>query len=224
MRQNERIADSAEVFRQVLDASQSKIWTALPAIVESVDLSRQTISAQPAIRVRVSDENGNVADTQLPLCVDVPLMLPRAGGFSITFPIKSGDEVLLVFSSRCIDAWWQSSGVQSQPDFRMHDLSDAFAILAPTSQPKKLENISATNLQIRNDTGNAIIEIEALGKIKLTSQTEVEIVAPQTKITGAFEVSGSSNLKGATTIQNKQFLNHTHGGVATGGSNTSGVV
>lgn len=224
MRQNERIADSAEVFRQVLDAAQSKIWTAIPAIVESVDLAKQTISAQPAIRVLVSDEDGNITDTQLPLCVDVPLILPRAGGFSITFPIKSGDEVLLVFSSRCIDAWWQSSGVQSQPDFRMHDLSDAFAILAPTSQPKKLQNVSATNLQIRNDAGNAIIEIESSGKIKIVSPTEMEVVAPKTKVAGDFEVAGKSKLVGETEIEGIKFMTHKHGGVSTGGSNTSGVV
>ena len=33
------------------------------------------------------------------------------------------------------DSWWQSGGIGVPIESRMHDLSDGFAILAPTSQP-----------------------------------------------------------------------------------------
>ena len=72
------------------------------------------------------------------------MVFPGGGGWSITFPVSKGDEALVVFASRCIDDWWQSGGVGIQPDLRMHDLSDGFAIIGPRSQPRKLNPAIST--------------------------------------------------------------------------------
>jgi hypothetical protein len=193
----ERINDPEDAQRTALAGLQSRIRTAMPGVVTAVDLGRQVLSVQPAIQGQQDSANGDTANVNLPLLVDVPICWPRAGGFAITFPIAPGDEVLVVFGDRCIDAWWQSGGVGVALEQRMHDLSDAFAIPGPCSQPRKLAGVSATAMQMRNDAGTAYIEITASGFVNIVSTA----------------LTHNGKNVGAT---------HTHGGVAAGGG-TSGV-
>ena len=141
MRREERLDDPELGLREALDTQQSKIWTTIPAIVVDVNFDSQTLSAQPAIQAVVRDKNNNTSNVTLPILINVPIMFPRGGGFAITLPVTAGDEVLIVFSSRCIDSWWQSGGIGAQVEQRMHDLSDGFAILAPTRKPKKTDSL-----------------------------------------------------------------------------------
>jgi predicted transcriptional regulator len=122
----------------------------------------------------------------------------------LTFPVKAGDEVLIVFASRCIDSWWQSGGVQVPIEERMHDLSDGFAILSPTSQPKKLSSVSTSNAQLRTESGGTYIEVTPNGKIRLIAEAEIELAAPSIKINGAVTQVGGVNIDG------KAFGTHQH--------------
>lgn len=143
----------------MLDGRQACLWTALPGIIESVDLSAMTCVVQAAIQAPINDENGDTTFVNLPLLLDVPIVFPSAGGFTITFPLAAGDEVLVVFGSRAIDAWWQSGGTQKPVESRMHDLSDAFAIPGPKSQANLVSGISSSKLQIRNDAGTVYLSV-----------------------------------------------------------------
>lgn len=175
----------------MLSGFQSGIWTALPGIVQSVDLSAMTCEVQPSIMGAIKNEDGEVTSVNYPLLLDVPIVFPSAGGFLVTLPITKGDEVLVIFASRAIDSWWQSGGFNNVPvEARMHDLSDGFCIPGPRSQPNVVDSISSTDLQIRNDAGTTFISITAAGKIKLTSPSEIDISAPTVSVTGALTVSG----------------------------------
>lgn len=163
--------DTEEVQRLILDGRQSTIWTALPCIVQKVDLASMTIEAQPTIQGSITDANNIQSFVNLPLLVDVPIVYPSAGGFTITLPIAVNDEVLVIFSSRCIDSWWALGGVQVPAEFRMHDLSDGFAIPGPKSQPKVIPNISATDIEIRNNAGTVYLSLTSGGKIGFQNAT-----------------------------------------------------
>jgi hypothetical protein len=196
MRREELLDDQELGLREALDTHQAAIWTAIPAVVVSVDLSKQILSAQPSIQAIVRDKNNDTKNVTLPLLINVPIVFPRGGGFAMTFPVEQGDEVLIVFSSRCIDSWWQSGGVGAQVEQRMHDLSDGFAILSPTSQPKKLDSVSTDSVQIRNELGTSFIEITPTGKIRL--------------VAAEIELSGSIVMDGIP------FTTHVHGGIIPG--------
>lgn len=248
MNREERLDDPEESLRLALESAQAQIWTAMPGVVTSVDLAKQTVSVQPTIQGTTEKPNGDTQNVNLPVLVDVPLMFPRAGGFALTFPVAAGDEVLVVFGCRCIDSWWQSGGVGAPAEARMHDLSDGFAILAPTSQPKKLENVSSTNVQLRDEAGTTFLEVQPGGKIKVTAVTQIDVQAPTLNLkggtvmnlgaptinlsgninyagdggTGTFALSGNLNHSGGsiTSLGKKIDGTHTHSGVATGGGNT----
>ena len=246
MDRRERLDDPEESMRMALEDFQSQIWTALPGVVSVVDLDKQTVSVQPSIQGSVSSADGSSQSVNLPLLVDVPICWPRAGGFAVTFPVKAGDEVLVVFASRCIDSWWQSGGVGAQAEVRMHDLSDGFAILAPTSQPKVLSDVQTDGVEMRNEARDTYIKLTD-GTIYIKGNIVHEGNTQQTgnlnragtstttgKITGqgGMQVSGGSGVdmsgnithnSGTITSNGKNIgSTHTHGGVQTGGGNTAG--
>ena len=208
--------DNEEALRLSLDSRQSNIWTCMPAIVQSVNLTQMTIEAQIAIQGRYEAPDGSVNYVNISKVVDCPIVFPSAGGFLITFPIAEGDEVLIMFASRCIDAWWQNGGYLNKPmEFRMHDLSDGFCIPGPRSLPNVATGISATDCQIRNDAGSTYISITSDGKIKLVSSVGVEV-------TGDLKVSGEVTAMTATIPI--PLSTHLHPGVTAGGADTGAPI
>lgn len=169
MDRRERTDNPVEAIRAALEGMQADMWTALPGVIESYDAERQTCTVQPAIRGKVEAPGGAVNSVVLPLLVDVPVVFPSGGGFTLTFPIAPGDECLVVFASRCIDAWWQSGGVQEALAARTHDLSDGFAFVGPRSQPRSLPEVSAEHVQLRTDDGATYLEIQPGGKVRVAS-------------------------------------------------------
>lgn len=197
----ERLNDQQVSLLMMLDGRQAEMWTAMPGIIESFDPAEMTASVQITIQAKVQDQNGAFSWDTLPLLIHCPVQFPAGGGFSLTFPVAQGDECLVVFASRCIDAWWQQGGVQVQAELRMHDLSDGFALLGFRSLPRIIAGISADSTQLRSDDGATFVEVR--------SDQTVKIVAPAgVDITGDLRVSGEVVAKnGAATIHTST---HTH--------------
>jgi len=139
---------------------QSEIYTSLPCLIQSFDPAKRTVTAQPVTKAQAQNPDGSFSWIALPILPDVPVYFPEGGGVTLTFPIKSGDEALVVIANRCIDAWWQSGGIQIQADIRMHDLSDGFAFVGVSSVPRVISNISTTRAQFRSNDGQAFVEID----------------------------------------------------------------
>lgn len=68
----------------------------------------------------------------------------------------------------------------------------------------------------------AKINLQATESIDLTAET-VTINASNLVINADTKVTGSSTLEGATTIQGRSFLGHSHSGVRGGSDNSGGV-
>lgn len=224
---NQLLNDSQESLRIALDGRLSNLWTSGPGIVAAVDLTTMTLSVQPAIQGQVQDENGRTQNVNLPLLIHVPIQYPSAGGFSLTLPVAVGDEVLIVWASRCIDAWWQSGGIQRAMEARMHDLSDGFAILGIKSVPNVIPSISTTAAQLRNNAGTSYFEVSADGKVKVVSPTEIDLIGP-VKVTGAMDITGAVNVTGTIDATGQithagiGLSTHKHTGVTTGAGTSGG--
>lgn len=211
MDRRERYDDPLEAARIAQDGSQAQIWTALPGIVQSFDATALTVSVQPAIQGRVSDKTGTASNVNLPLLVDVPVVFPHGGGFSLTFPVKAGDECLVVFTSRCMDGWWQDGGVQPQLDRRMHDLSDGMAILGPWSQKRKIGGINGGATELRSDDAATVVSVSA-GHITLK--------AAGITLDGPVNCTSTLTTAGDTTAGTISLEHHVH--TNSGGSGTGG--
>ncbi len=183
MDRRERVNDPVEALRAALDGRQAEIWTALPGIVQNFDPKTMTVTVQPSIKGAFDDERGRTRSVNLPLLQDVPVCFPCGGGFTLTHPVREGDEALVVFASRCIDGWWQNGGVGERPDERMHDLSDGFAIVGPRSQPRVLDPETDTeNVQLRTDDGEAHITMMPDYTIRLQNPEAQVRISPEGEV------------------------------------------
>jgi len=212
----ERFDDPEAVYRTAVASALAAVWTMLPGIVQSYDATTQTATVQPAIQGNITAPDGTVTAVSLPVITDVPVQFPSGGGFSLTFPVKAGDECILVFGSRGIDAWHALGGIQQPTAARKHNLSDAFAIVGIRSLPRSLSPApSTTAVQLRNDAGTALIEIQPSGHIRALAPAGFEV-------TGNMTVSGTITTPVDVIAGTVSLKTHIHSGVQTGGG-TSGM-
>lgn len=244
----ERLDSLPETLRAALQGAQADIWTAIPGIVRSFNAQAMTCEVQPAIRFRITDPalntyssptktmdpSGQFAWDKMPLLLDCPVVFPGGGGVTITFPIAAGDEVLVVFASRCIDAWWQQGGIQNQAAVRMHDLSDGFVIPQVRSQPRRF-TVSTSTAQLRSDDGSVLVELNPAAKTLHMVAPNGATIDANTTINGTLHVTGAitcdstitaPTVVGTTdvTFAGKSGANHVHSGVQSGSSNTGAPV
>lgn len=185
-----QIGGEQQTAQAIAESLATQLRVAMPGIVQSFDPDAVTCTVLPAIRGIIPTQVG-VNPSDLPLLVDVPVIFPHGGGCTMTFPVKRGDECLLIFSDRCIDFWWQNGGVQEPVDPRQHDLSDAFAIIGPQSQAKKISGISTSAAQFRSDDGSTYFEINpATKKIKLVAPGGFDVVAPESNFSAKVTIAG----------------------------------
>lgn len=204
----ERTQDNIELLRRTQDVWSVELRVAMPGIIQDVNYEKQTCTVQPAIRERLNF-NGTPQWVDIPLLLDVPFFVPSGGNYYLTLPVQPGDDCLVIFNDSCIDAWWQSGGIQNQVERRRHDLSDAMAFVGFKSQPQKISNYSSASAQLRNKDGSACIEIKG-GTVNISAST--------INISGKVTIAG-----GQTVIDGKNFLGHNHSRVTPGGGNTGGV-
>lgn len=208
---------------------QSKMWTAMPGKLYGWNPEKNTVSVRLTILVKQQHADGTTSSMPIPDLLDCPVVFPGGGGFSLTFPLKDNDECLVVFASRCIDAWWQSGAdLNEQFEFRMHDLSDGFCIPGVRSVPNVMPAISTQNVQLRSDDGAAFVEIAPNNNIRLKTPTKVTLETPMVECTQALKVNGPiTYLSGLTgtggmVVDGITFGTHVHSGVSTGPSTTGG--
>lgn len=249
MDRRERSGDLLAGLLALQQTWAGELYVACPGLVQSFDAAKRTCVIQPAIKAQIMGEGGETKWVPLPLLLDCPVVFPGGGDCVLTFPLKQGDEVLVLFGDRCIDAWWQSGGIQAQAELRMHDLSDGYCIPGPSSIPKVEATISTTEATLRSrdgvtkvrlnpathtvvvETSNAALtvkpgEITAVGG-NATVTAKQDTCSLET-VGGAGSASfalgaGRVDVTGAFWINGKLYTGHTHGGVQPGAGTSGGV-
>lgn len=162
---------SNEIMKNV----RNNLRVALPGIIQSFNRIEQTVTVQPVLREEIIKPDQSTQVVQLPLLLDVPIYMPRAGDCILTMPIKQGDECLVIFSDMCIDAWWTYGGIQNQIEKRRHDLSDAIALTGIWSQPNRINGYSTDATELRTLSGKTKISLK---------EDEIDLQAENIKING----------------------------------------
>lgn len=185
MDQRERFFDRWEELQAFGDARLARAHTAMPGVIMEWFPDKMTCTVQPVINYRML-VNQTWQEIELPPLLDCPVHFPAGGGVTVTFPIKPGDECLVVFAERCIDKWWQLGGfvdgkVRTRPqlEIRMHNLSDGFVIPKVWSQPAKLSAISTDSAQMRTTDGSAFVELKEDGNVNVVTAQSITMTAGQ---------------------------------------------
>jgi hypothetical protein len=188
MYRQERYEEPSNALQAAITGRLANVWTALPGIVLSYNAKDNTVEVQPATQSKRRLKSGQVTDETIPKCVDVPVHFPSAGGYALTFPVKKGDECLLIFSKHSIDNWWDKGDVrpQSHPT-RQFNLSDGFAIIGTRSQKNALKEPSTDTVQLRSEDGKTLLEIDAHQTIRLVATTKIRMETPVLEVTGTIK-------------------------------------
>ena len=122
-----------------------------------------------------------------------------------TFPLKEGDEVVLLFNDRELETWFINGQANLENHQRMHDLTDCIAIAGIRSIPKMI--------QILTDALHLFYGASEL----IMKDAESTLKATTVNIEGT-----TVNIKGELIINGNKYLEHQHTGNL--GSPTSGVI
>lgn len=201
----------ATVMERAIRYFLAEVNTAIPAEVISYDPASQKCSVKPGIRRQYDD------DTVVERAViqDVPVVFPAGGGSLLSFPIKPGDTVLVVFSQRSIDKWVRGNGGDVVPgDSRKHAYSDAIAIpglvpfannLSPNADDAELKFGDASIRLVEDDqinisVGESSVVLDADGTVTITASTKVTVDTPLAEFTGNVTVAGNLGVTGDANI------------------------
>jgi hypothetical protein len=216
----EMLPNKTKWIKTLISQYCAELRVAIPAIIESFDKDKLTVKARIAIK-EIVDIDGDLHEIEIPVLADVPVMNLTGGDYSITMPIKEGDECLIVFADMCIDDWWKNGGVKSQLERRRHNLSDGFAIIGFRSQVNLIDEYSEDSVQIRNKDKSTLIDLkdgqiqikdgetvvtikegeitlQSSSKIDIKADSEINVEAPTVNVEGTnITVDGTNvNVKG----------------------------
>jgi hypothetical protein len=208
--------------RALIDSALGDVHTCCPGIINSFDADSMTVTVKPAIKKLVYPDQQQAEWVDIPLLVDVPIVVLSGKGFALTFPIESGDECLLFFAERAFDNWYEQGGTGEQVSMRTHSLSDAFALVGVRSRPHLITNYNTDEVELRSADARTRVRLNAAGWIHLEQgdihvdmgEGQIKLTAPTVRVEGSLVVSGDVTA-GSISLQH-----HTHPGVQSGGSNT----
>lgn len=96
------------IIRHIESYLDNHVFTAIPARVTKVSSlsSEQLVDVQPLVSKRYEDSLA-LKPTALE---SLPVVFPSAGGGILSFPIKVGDTVLVIFNKYSIEDWMETDG------------------------------------------------------------------------------------------------------------------
>lgn len=175
------MTELARLIKKGIDARLRDVHTSFPARVLRYDAALKQVDVQPEVMVEVTDESGARVLERLPVIVNVPLLFPSAGDYSVTFPVASGDEgevVLIVVSEVSLDAWLTRGGEVDPQDRRRFHLTDAVAIpgLRPFSRPRATR--TNAHMTLGKDDGPQV-HIDG-SKVRIMGAGDASVLEPAT--------------------------------------------
>ena len=220
-----RDADQPLLVASILDLLtrfKREIYTALPGLVESYDAATRRATVQPALRLVLADSEESEV-RQAPV-MNVPVLLPSAGGYTVSLPIGPGEPVMLIVAQRDLTRW-KESYAESTPGPGIMVARDAVAIAG--FGPRSYTPANSGGIALQSDDGRRYIRIQSDGTIAaanesgaafvLKSSGEIDFDAPSgvvfngsMLIDGAIVATGDIGTSGQVTAAGVRLSTHRH--------------
>ncbi len=162
--------DIVDLVRKISKSTSSNIKVCLPGIVQEYDFKTQRAS----IKIDIKEVFEDGSDIDYPVITGVPVIFTATSLASITIPVTQGDSCLVLFADRDISNWLLGASGEKPNTIRMHNLSDAIAIIGLMQYSKVNNAENNDDLLIRYKNGK--IRIKDSGKIEIiTDNDDIEI-------------------------------------------------
>jgi len=150
-----------------------EMHTALIGRVVAFDTDKCEVDVQPIGRIKT-----NSGYIDYPTLYRVPVFFMQGGGAAITYPVKNGDNCLLLFSEQTLEAWRNDTA--STTDLK-HDLNNAIALVGMSRIPSR---------SVKEATERDAVIIDRNGMKIIVNPSGVDIVGNVT-VNGNLTVSGA---------------------------------
>jgi phage baseplate assembly protein gpV len=197
--------NNAELLKRTIRKVYETMRVAMPAVIESYDPTTSLATVRLSIpHVRDDDEA-----LEVPLISAVPVLWPRAGQASITYPLQRGDWGLVIHCDGDIGKWATELDASKPQSKRRHAWTDA--VFLP--QTHGLQASSLTGLQLAYGANTVTL-----------TEAGVVVNAPTITLVGNTTVQGNLAVTGTSTLAGIPFGTHRHTGVQTGAGSTGGPI
>lgn len=208
--------DSEKDYSNLTDAIQfvfnqfiKDIFVSIPGTIVSYNSTTKRCRVKPAINILLT-----TGDTLSPSeIVNVPVLWPSGGGFSLLSPLPVGSPVEIKFSQRGITKFKESFS-QADPGNGMFDKEDAhvipsyggLSVTPATEDGISMQSEDGTNYIFVED-GN--VKIKATGKITIdapeieaNAATKMDINTPILNVSNILHVNGLLNINAGMKVNN----------------------
>jgi hypothetical protein len=114
-----------------------------PGEIQSFDATKKTAEIKMLFKRVIKDRV-----LSYPVLVDCPIFTLQGGGGAVYMPIAKGDQCLVLFADRNIDAWYSTGSEAAPNNSRCHDLSDGIAFVGINSLTSSLEAYPSNETRI----------------------------------------------------------------------------
>lgn len=167
---------------ETLEILKQDIFATLNAVkvgqIQSFDPSDKTAEVQLLFKRILSDGT----EMSHPVLVDCPVFTLQGGGAFVQFPIQAGDQCLVLFSDRNLDAWFAEGTEQVPYDQRTHDFSDAIALVGLNAQTSSMPDYIANQVTFQY-AGSLITMTGSIITIKQGTTSVIQITPSQISLT-----------------------------------------
>lgn len=184
------VPSMAEILRRAIESRLGDLYTAGVGEIQAYYPDTQTADIAPVVRRPLPTEDDVIVYEDLPILPNVPVLFPRGGAYSITWPLVKGDFCDLLIQTYSFAQWRQSGETSDAGDIRPHHLGNAIAIpgLAPNANPIDPAQASAAAIIIE---GPAIwLGKDATEFIALAGKVDAQLTALKTKFAAWTPVAG----------------------------------
>lgn len=133
------------------------------ATVREFNYASQTVTAQIVYNQTYfkKDQDGTYKKVFLPYptLLDVPVIILGGGDARLTFPIRAGDQCLILFNDRDIDNWLAGSTTGEVASSRLHSISDGIALIGLNNG---VTNYDTARAVLRNGTASVGVGTELI--------------------------------------------------------------
>lgn len=187
-----------EVIRRAIESRVGDVFTTVPGRIDTYDPDTQTADVLPVVRRPMPTEDDGTVYEDLPIIPNVPIVWPRANGAYIVWPIRTGDHVLLMFTTHSFAGWRRTGEVSDSGDVRPHHPGNAVAIpgLGPNADPIDTAAASFDGMTIHHPT---VIRLDsgATDFVALAQKVTDQLTALKSAISGAAVTPGPAIDNGA---------------------------
>ena len=159
--------------------------TCFPAKIKSYNPVEQTCTVMVSVEDYYTGINFSYRKQEAPLLVDVPVHVLQGGGWSLTVPIKEGDNCLVVYAQKGYDHWLYSGlqetglidGRPTSEHYREFSIRDALCIVGFNPIPSAIPNYNPDDMEIRNADLSQRITLKKSGSIEVHTTMDVIVTA-----------------------------------------------